>query len=75
MSRSALYRGHLVGPLRALVRDVIVGALRRGWRRGRLEVALPEPFIRTWTMYLAHSEAAFAERTLADHQLVLVRQS
>lgn len=32
-----------------------------------------EPFVRTWLMYLAFSEAAFAERTLADHQLLLVR--
>ena len=30
-----------------------------------------EPFIRTWMMYLAFSEAAFAERTLGDHQLLL----
>jgi cyclopropane-fatty-acyl-phospholipid synthase len=28
-------------------------------------------FVRTWTLYLAFSEAAFAERTLADHHLVL----
>ncbi|MBV8761099.1 MAG: class I SAM-dependent methyltransferase [Deltaproteobacteria bacterium] len=28
------------------------------------------PFIRTWLLYLAFSEAAFAERTLGDHQLV-----
>lgn len=32
-----------------------------------------EPFVRTWLLYLAFSEAAFAERTLADHQLVLAR--
>ena len=32
-----------------------------------------EPFVRTWLMYLAFSEAAFAERTLGDHQLVLAR--
>lgn len=31
------------------------------------------PFLRTWLMYLAFSEAAFAERTLGDHQLVLRR--
>lgn len=31
------------------------------------------PFQRTWLMYLAFSEAAFAERTLGDHQLVLRR--
>jgi len=30
-----------------------------------------EPFIRTWLIYLAFSEAAFAERTLGDHQLLL----
>ena len=30
-----------------------------------------EPFVRTWLMYLAFSEAAFAERTLGDHQLLL----
>jgi cyclopropane-fatty-acyl-phospholipid synthase len=30
-----------------------------------------EPFVRTWRMYLAFSEAAFAERTLGDHQLLL----
>ncbi|HEY0194825.1 MAG TPA: cyclopropane-fatty-acyl-phospholipid synthase family protein [Kofleriaceae bacterium] len=30
-----------------------------------------EPFVRTWLLYLAFSEAAFAERTLADHQLLL----
>ncbi len=32
-----------------------------------------EPFIRTWLMYLAFSEAAFVERTLGDHQLLLAR--
>ena len=32
-----------------------------------------EPFIRTWLLYLAFSEAAFAERTLGDHQFVLQR--
>ena len=31
------------------------------------------PFIRTWLMYLAFSEAAFAERTLGDHQLLFTR--
>jgi cyclopropane-fatty-acyl-phospholipid synthase len=29
-----------------------------------------EPFIRTWLLYLMFSEAAFAERTLGDHQLL-----
>jgi cyclopropane-fatty-acyl-phospholipid synthase len=32
-----------------------------------------EPFIRTWLMYLAFSEAAFTERTLGDHQLLFTR--
>ena len=49
----------------------------RAWRT-RFLAALPEvhalgfdePFVRTWLLYLAFSEAAFAERTLADHQLV-----
>ena len=31
------------------------------------------PFLRTWLLYLAFSEAAFAERTLGDHQLLLTR--
>ncbi len=31
-------------------------------------------FVRTWLLYLAFSEAAFAERTLGDHQLVFVRK-
>ncbi|HEU4610885.1 MAG TPA: cyclopropane-fatty-acyl-phospholipid synthase family protein [Kofleriaceae bacterium] len=47
------------------------------WRE-RFVAALPEvralgfdePFIRTWLLYLAFSEAAFAERTLGDHQLL-----
>ncbi|MEZ4400715.1 MAG: cyclopropane-fatty-acyl-phospholipid synthase family protein [Kofleriaceae bacterium] len=50
------------------------------WRQ-RFTAALPtvralgfdEAFIRAWHMYLAFSEAAFAERTLADHQLVFTR--
>ena len=50
----------------------------RAWR-DRFLAELPkvralgfdEPFIRTWLLYLAFSEAAFAEGTLADHQLVL----
>jgi cyclopropane-fatty-acyl-phospholipid synthase len=50
----------------------------RHWRT-KFSAALPavralgfdEPFIRTWLMYLAFSEAAFAERTLGDHQLLL----
>lgn len=32
------------------------------------------PFLRTWLMYLAFSEAAFAERTLGDHHLLLRRE-
>ena len=47
--------------------------------RARLLAELPrvaalgfdEPFVRTWLLYLAFSEAAFAERTLGDHQLLL----
>ncbi|HTR53226.1 MAG TPA: cyclopropane-fatty-acyl-phospholipid synthase family protein [Kofleriaceae bacterium] len=50
----------------------------RAWRE-RFVAALPEvrrlgfdePFVRTWLLYLAFSEAAFAERTLGDHQLLL----
>jgi cyclopropane-fatty-acyl-phospholipid synthase len=50
------------------------------WRE-RFVAALPDvralgfdtPFIRTWLLYLAFSEAAFAERTLGDHQLLFVR--
>ncbi|MEO8554365.1 MAG: cyclopropane-fatty-acyl-phospholipid synthase family protein, partial [Kofleriaceae bacterium] len=50
----------------------------RAWR-DRFVAELPavralgfdEPFIRTWLLYLAFSEAAFAERTLANHQLVV----
>lgn len=53
----------------------------RIWRE-RFVAALPgvtalgfdPPFIRTWLLYLAFSEAAFAERTLADHQLVFIRR-
>lgn len=47
--------------------------------RARLVAELPavaalgfdEAFVRTWLLYLAFSEAAFAERTLGDHQLLL----
>ncbi|HUJ57620.1 MAG TPA: cyclopropane-fatty-acyl-phospholipid synthase family protein [Kofleriaceae bacterium] len=50
----------------------------RAWRE-RFVAALPEvralgfdePFVRTWLLYLAFSEAAFAQRTLGDHQLRL----
>jgi cyclopropane-fatty-acyl-phospholipid synthase len=34
------------------------------------ELGFDEPFIRTWLLYLMFSEAAFAERTLGDHQLL-----
>ncbi len=52
----------------------------RAWRE-RFLAALPdvralgfdEPFVRTWLLYLAFSEAAFAERTLGDHQLMFAR--
>jgi cyclopropane-fatty-acyl-phospholipid synthase len=52
----------------------------RAWR-ARFLAELPavramgfgDTFIRTWLLYLAFSEAAFVERTLGDHQLLLVR--
>ena len=52
----------------------------RAWRE-RFMASLPEVrelgfdthFIRTWQLYLAFSEAAFAERTLGDHQLLFAR--
>lgn len=52
----------------------------RAWTH-RFNESLPEvrrlgfdlPFLRTWLMYLAFSEAAFAERTLGDHQLLFTR--
>jgi cyclopropane-fatty-acyl-phospholipid synthase len=52
----------------------------RAWRE-RFVAALPQvralgfdtPFVRTWMLYLAFSEAAFAERTLGDHQLLFQR--
>jgi cyclopropane-fatty-acyl-phospholipid synthase len=52
----------------------------RAWRERFIE-ALPQvralgfdtPFVRTWLLYLAFSEAAFAERTLGDHQLLFRR--
>ena len=50
----------------------------RAWRErflGRLDdvraLGFDERFIRTWELYLAFSEAAFAERTLQDYQLLL----
>jgi cyclopropane-fatty-acyl-phospholipid synthase len=68
----------------ALVQAENIGAsyvpTLRAWR-AKFLTALPRvralgfdtPFIRTWLMYLAFSEAAFAERTLGDHQLVFTR--
>ncbi len=55
-------------------------ATLRSWRT-RFCAALPAvralgfdaPFVRTWLMYLAFSEAAFEERSLGDHQLLLRR--
>ena len=54
----------------------------RAWRE-RFIAALPavralgfdEPFVRTWLLYLAFSEAAFAERTLGDHQLLFTSRA
>ncbi len=37
------------------------------------ELGFDAPFVRAWTLYLAFSEAAFAERTLANHQIVMTR--
>jgi cyclopropane-fatty-acyl-phospholipid synthase len=52
----------------------------RAWRAKFLtalprvrELGFDTPFIRTWLMYLAFSEAAFAERTLTNHQLSFTR--
>ncbi|MGN6109771.1 MAG: class I SAM-dependent methyltransferase [Kofleriaceae bacterium] len=52
----------------------------RAWRE-RFVAALPrvralgfdDAFIRMWSLYLGFSEAAFEERTLRDHQLLMVR--
>ncbi|MEZ4368029.1 MAG: class I SAM-dependent methyltransferase [Kofleriaceae bacterium] len=52
----------------------------RAWRE-RFTAALPavralgfdDPFVRTWLLYLSFSEAAFAERTLGVHHVVLER--
>ena len=53
----------------------------RAWRE-RFTAALPtvrrmfdEPFVRTWLLYLAFSEAAFEERTLHNHQLLLTSRA
>ncbi len=56
------------------------GPTLRAWR-AKFLANLPQvralgfdtPFIRTWLMYLAFSEAAFASRSLGDHQLVFTR--
>ncbi len=49
----------------------------RAWRTRFLDelpairaLGFDDPFIRTWLLYLAFSEAAFSERTLGDHQLL-----
>ena len=74
-------RGALAGTSLALVADHDIGPdyapTLRAWRE-RFIAALPavralgfdEPFVRTWLLYLAFSEAAFAERSLSDRQLV-----
>jgi cyclopropane-fatty-acyl-phospholipid synthase len=57
-------------------------ATLRAWKT-RFVAALPAvralgfdaPFIRTWLLYLAFSEAAFTERTLGDHHLVFTSRS
>ena len=72
--------GAAAGDLRLVACDDIGPAYAptlRAWRE-RFIAALPEvrrlgfdePFVRTWLLYLSFSEAAFAERTLGDHQLV-----
>jgi cyclopropane-fatty-acyl-phospholipid synthase len=37
------------------------------------QLGFDDPFIRTWLLYLSFSEAAFAEHTLGDHQLLLTK--
>lgn len=39
------------------------------------ELGFDAPFIRTWLMYLCFSEAAFAERSLRNHQLVFTSRA
>jgi cyclopropane-fatty-acyl-phospholipid synthase len=80
----AAIRGALHGTTLQVVRADDIGPdyapTLRAWRE-RFVAALPavralgfdDPFVRTWLLYLAFSEAAFAEHTLADHQLVLAR--
>ncbi|MEJ7601131.1 MAG: class I SAM-dependent methyltransferase [Kofleriaceae bacterium] len=54
----------------------------RAWR-ANFVAALPtvralgfdDTFVRTWLLYLAFSEAAFAERTLGNHQLLLTSRA
>jgi cyclopropane-fatty-acyl-phospholipid synthase len=48
--------------------------LRRADHAGDVRrLGFDDAFLRTWNLYLAFSEAAFAEHTLADHQLLFVR--
>ena len=55
-------------PTLAAWRDRFVAALPSLRRLG-----FDDAFVRAWTLYLAFSEAAFAERSLGNHQLVLTR--
>lgn len=77
-------RGALAGTGLALVEQHDIGpdyAPTLAVWRARFLAAAPglrdhgfdDVFVRAWNLYLAFSEAAFAERTLADHQLVFVR--
>jgi len=66
----ALRRADDIGPMYA--------PTLRAWREQFVaqlpavkQLGFDEPFIRTWLLYLSFSEAAFAERTLGDHQLLL----
>jgi cyclopropane-fatty-acyl-phospholipid synthase len=52
----------------------------REWKRRFFEqldqvrrLGFDDRFVRTWDMYLSFSEAAFAERTLVDYQILLTR--
>ena len=54
----------------------------RAWRRQFLAelpairaLGFTDPFIRTWLLYLAFSEAAFVERTLGNEQLLLTSRA
>jgi cyclopropane-fatty-acyl-phospholipid synthase len=64
----ALDIGPSYAPTLRAWRDTFLAALPRV-----RDLGFDEPFVRTWLMYLAFSEAAFAERTLGDHQLLLQR--